>query len=427
MLANIVIFAFILAPGIASTRLAVVITWAVLMTSSLVLWVLNCLSDPGWLQPRTIYPQLTLIGEDPEAAFDAEQPVESQMVHYDNITEELVGDRGSSGNTLARLELEQNKFNYQRQLITEARNRLNNGGGFVATAGTGGTEMQPLMNPEYGDGYQPMMAAQQAQLERAMTTLRQREVATADSIGRKRQEELFAQGCGEYFGLLEKGDFKQVCVVCRAKREMRSHHCKECGRCVQRLDHHCPWIDNCVGLSNQRSFYWFIVILFCTIVYFYWVVGAFVIDCVLPQWSRGIMENAATIFTKLSSEIKSLLVLVTAAFDLIWVAFVGALVARHTAYMSVNITTYEVLVRPAHVVRRFPKNRGRFWFLQDFGFPQCFRSWVSYWTLSSEYDADDFKGAAPQELGQWTGDADFSRGHASQGHPNINMGMKQVY
>lgn len=85
------------------------------------------------------------------------------------------------------------------------------------------------------------------------------------------------------------------------------------------------------------------------------------------------------------------------AFDLIWVAFVGALVARHTAYMSTNITTYEVLVRPAHVQRRFPKNRGRFWFLADFGIGECIRNWIGYWTLNTEHDAADFLGAPPQE------------------------------
>merc|ERR1719498_953080 len=102
-----------------------------------------------------------------------------------------------------------------------------------------------------------------------MTTLRQKERATGDNIGRARVEKLLSEQGGEYLTLLEKGDFKQVCVVCRARRQMRSHHCKECGRCVERLDHHCPWIDNCVGLGNQRSFFCFICVLFATICSFY--------------------------------------------------------------------------------------------------------------------------------------------------------------
>merc|ERR1719253_1026027 len=139
--------------------------------------------------------------------------------------------------------------------------------------------------------------------------------------------------------------------------------------------------------------------LFLTILYFYYVVGLYVADAIMPEWSNGIASNMVELFTKArwGPELLPLLVLVTAAFDLIWVAFVGALVARHTAYMSVNVTTYEVLVRPAHVQRRFPKNRGRFWFLQGFGIPDCLSNWVSYWTLSTENDTATFLGAAPQE------------------------------
>jgi len=154
MLGNALVFATIVAPGIAGQHIGPVIMWSLLISISLALWAQNCFADPGWLTPRTIFPQHTLIGQDPSAAFDAEQPVESQMVHYENIHEDIMGDSG--GSNLARLELEQTKFNYQRQLITEARNRLNNGGCFAggalaaagyATAGTGGTELQPLMNP----------------------------------------------------------------------------------------------------------------------------------------------------------------------------------------------------------------------------------------------------------------------------------------
>merc|ERR1719265_1318098 len=114
------VFAFILAPGIWAKHWGVALSWAAMMAVSLLLWMQNCLADPGWLTPRTIFPQHKMIGEDPTISFDAEQPVESQMVHYDSIAEQLVADRGSSASATAlrRLELEQNKFNYQRQLIT---------------------------------------------------------------------------------------------------------------------------------------------------------------------------------------------------------------------------------------------------------------------------------------------------------------------
>jgi len=364
------------------------------MGLTLLLWVQNCFADPGWLQPRTIYPQHHLVGDDPTRAFDAEQPVESQMVHYDSLLKDI--EVGSSQADLMRMEMEQNKYNYQRQLISQARKQLEEGCGFGADSPASGAELQPLMGGPRGfEG----KASRQAQLDRAAMTLHERERATGENLGRARVERLLASGCGEYLTLLEEGDFKQVCVVCRARRKMRSHHCKECGRCVDRLDHHCPWIDNCVGLGNQRAFYLFIILLLLTIAAFYYGVVLYMFDTVFPEIARGSFGALWHALTSgaLGPEIQPIIVILTSAFDLIWLAFVGALVARHSAYMAVNVTTYEVLVRPSHVQRRFPKNRGRFWFLQSFGLCSAFQHIVNYWTLNTENDASDFLGGNLQD------------------------------
>ncbi|XP_071317619.1 palmitoyltransferase ZDHHC23-A [Trachinotus anak] len=44
------------------------------------------------------------------------------------------------------------------------------------------------------------------------------------------------------------------CPVCKIMRPPRAGHCRTCGSCVQRLDHHCIWINSCVGQANHRSF-----------------------------------------------------------------------------------------------------------------------------------------------------------------------------
>lgn len=48
--------------------------------------------------------------------------------------------------------------------------------------------------------------------------------------------------------------YLQYCSVCEGYKAPRSHHCRKCRRCVMKMDHHCPWINNCVGHYNHCHF-----------------------------------------------------------------------------------------------------------------------------------------------------------------------------
>ncbi|KVI06795.1 Zinc finger, DHHC-type, palmitoyltransferase [Cynara cardunculus var. scolymus] len=53
------------------------------------------------------------------------------------------------------------------------------------------------------------------------------------------------------------------CDKCSAYKPPRAHHCRVCRRCVLKMDHHCTWINNCVGQRNYKAF--FLLVVYATI------------------------------------------------------------------------------------------------------------------------------------------------------------------
>lgn len=45
------------------------------------------------------------------------------------------------------------------------------------------------------------------------------------------------------------------CSTCRSHVDEDSKHCWDCDKCVTNFDHHCPWLNTCVGERNYYSFF----------------------------------------------------------------------------------------------------------------------------------------------------------------------------
>jgi len=53
----------------------------------------------------------------------------------------------------------------------------------------------------------------------------------------------------------KKSGERRHCKWCGKYKPDRCHHCRVCNTCILKMDHHCPWIYNCVGFFNYKYFF----------------------------------------------------------------------------------------------------------------------------------------------------------------------------
>ena len=76
--------------------------------------------------------------------------------------------------------------------------------------------------------------------------------------------------------VISKSDllFSENCDMCNIwNLPLRSHHCKKCGICVLKFDHHCSFISTCIGENNHLNF--IIFLFFQSIAIFLALYGLF--------------------------------------------------------------------------------------------------------------------------------------------------------
>lgn len=67
----------------------------------------------------------------------------------------------------------------------------------------------------------------------------------------------------------QKNDFKSFCFKCSVIKTDNLKHCSICNKCCNEFDHHCFWVNNCIGKNNYLAF---IVLLYICLIDFSYMI-----------------------------------------------------------------------------------------------------------------------------------------------------------
>lgn len=141
--------------------------------------------------------------------------------------------------------------------------------------------------------------------------------------------------------LISDNDFPgRWCRKCWAPKPERTHHCSQCGRCVLKMDHHCPWLGSrCIGHRTYPAFLHFL----CSVTLLATYVTVMSISALWYAFHNPFTIHEATPVHEL----------ILAFAGIIFALVIGSFFGYHVYLVLSNQTTFEN-ISPFFLLRHLP-------------------------------------------------------------------------
>lgn len=146
----------------------------------------------------------------------------------------------------------------------------------------------------------------------------------------------------------EQEEEVKYCWVCQTEVHVHSMHCKYCDKCVSHFDHHCMWLNTCIGAENYGTFFrtvWCLTLLTAThfIALLLYLIGYFCDIWGIKERSDWLKEGSPAIIMGINLGI--------AVFVLLVVAMVVQLLMFHQELQRDGLTTYQFIMKDSQTKR----------------------------------------------------------------------------